>query len=170
MIDPTVHPRSTGTDVRADATPPSRGRAPGPSYYESITSTSKAGPDDDIRVVEVETDALRRARRRRVGRFLKGPIPMCDLAAAARLPGKALAVYLAVHHRAALTRSPRLRLPAGLLVELGVDKHAKARALRHLETAGLIRVERQSGRSPLICLTTPTGKEPSDEAERYYAD
>ena len=45
----------------------------------------------------------------------------------------------------------------------GVDRHAKGRALRILERAGLIAVERSTGRAPRIVLLDPRskGKEPS---------
>jgi DNA-binding MarR family transcriptional regulator len=138
-------------DLRAGATPASRGRDTGPSYYKSNSSRS-ASLDDDIVAIEVETAALRQAQARRARRFLKGPIPMPDIATAARLPGQALAVFLAVYHRTALTREPGVRLPRALMQELGVTKDAKARALRLLEAAGLIHVERSPGRQPNITL------------------
>ena len=132
-------------DRRASATLASRQRDTGSSYKES-TSGTIAG----IAAIEIETGALHRAHMRRAGRFLRGPIPMNDIATAARLPGQALAVFLAVHHRQALTKTQRVNLPKGLLGELGVTKDAKARALRALEGAGLVRVERRSGRSSSI--------------------
>jgi DNA-binding MarR family transcriptional regulator len=97
---------------------------------------------------------LRVARTRHAGRFLKGPIPLNDITVASRLPGRALAVFLAIHHRVALTRNPEVTLPKRLLAELGVTRDGKARALHALEAAGLARVERQHGRSPKIRLTT----------------
>jgi DNA-binding transcriptional ArsR family regulator len=77
---------------------------------------------------------------------------MNDIAAAAQLPGKALAVYLAIRHRTDLTRKNAVKLPAGLMRDLGVSKDAKARALRQLEAAGMITVRRQDGQSPIIAL------------------
>ena len=137
---------------RADAKVPSRRCEPGASYYKSPIQFQKSIADD-IPAIEVETAALRQVRQRRAGRFLKGPIPMSDIAAAAKLPGKVLAVYLAVRHRADLTRSAAVTLPASLMHELGVDKDALARALRQLEAAGLVTVERKRGRSPVITIT-----------------
>jgi len=150
------------TDRRAGATVVSHQCDTGPYYKESSISPSSSG-HGNLRVVEVETSALRQARRRRTGRFLRGPIPMSDIAAAARLPGKALAVYIALHHRAALTRSKAAKLPRALLADLGVDKHGKARALSQLEAAGLISVRRQTGRSPVIELRSTNIKpEPAE--------
>lgn len=140
-------------DDRTGANVPSRGRDTGSSNKESFPSflESKAA---GVSEVEVETAALRAAKARHAGRFLKGPIPLSDIAKASRLPGRALAVLLAVHHRQALTRNPVVTLPKRLLDELGVTKDAKARALRALEVAGLVRVERKSGQSPKVRLTT----------------
>jgi hypothetical protein len=101
---------------------------------------------------EIETAALRRHRQRRSQRFLKGPIPMPDIASAARLPGAALALLLAIHHRTALTGNAVVTLPQALLNELGIAKDAKARGLHHLEDAGLIGVERRPGRAARVWL------------------
>jgi len=139
------------SDHRAGAAPLSRLRDTGASNNDSDSIVRRAVAGD-IAVFEVETAAVVQARRRRARRFLKGPIPLDDLARAARLPGQALTVYLAVHHRMALTREKRVRLPHALMLEFGVTKDAKARALRQLEAAGLVRVERRTGRSAVITL------------------
>lgn len=89
------------------------------------------------------------------GRFLKGPIPLEPLAEASRLPGKALAVYIALRHRCDLEGKSTVSLPAALLRSFGVDKDAKTRALRVLEQAGLIQVERTTGRAARITLISP---------------
>jgi hypothetical protein len=68
------------------------------------------------------------------------------------LPGQALAVYLAIHHRAALTRIDTVTLPKKLLEQFGVSRDAKARALHALEEASLVAVDRKSGRSARIRL------------------
>ena len=128
---------------------PSRPRDTGPSSNDSSPSFLESGAGG-ISVVEVETHALRAARARQMGRFLLGPIPLLDIATASRLPGRALAVFLAIHHRQAITRNPVVTLPKRLLAELGVTKDGKARALHALEAAGLVRVERRYGRSPTI--------------------
>ena len=102
---------------------------------------------------EVETPASH-TRTRRTARFLKGPIPLEAIAQAACLPGKALAVYLAVHHRCDLESRSNITLPAALLTQLGVNRNAKARALQHLEQAGLVRIERKVGTATRILLTS----------------
>jgi hypothetical protein len=119
------------------------------SIYTNRYSTSN---QDDIKETEVETDLVRQSRIRRGERFLKGPIPLKDIAAAACLPGHALALFLAVHHQTALTGKPIVTLPARLLAELGISRGAKSRGLQVLEKAGLVTVARSRGRAARIQL------------------
>jgi len=102
--------------------------------------------------LEVETKWSGARNARIQGQFLKGPIPLADIARAARLPGQALGLFLAVHHRTALTGSSSVTLPAALLQQLGISRDAKARALHTLEQASLVTVERASGRTAKIQL------------------
>jgi hypothetical protein len=44
-------------------------------------------------------------------------------------------------------------LPSGQLLEYGIDRQAKRRALASLEKAGLIAVERPTGKTPVVTLT-----------------
>jgi hypothetical protein len=105
-----------------------------------------------IPVREVPTTALRNHQQRMQGRFLKGPIPLPDIAEAAKLPGQALGVFLAIHHRAALTGSKSVTLPRSLLEQFGVSRDSKARSLRLLEKSSLVAVERSRGRTARITL------------------
>ena len=89
------------------------------SIYTNRYSTSN---QDDIKETEVETNLVRQSRIRRGERFLKGPIPMREIAAAACLPGHALALFLAVHHQTALTGKPVVTcLPDFLLTSASVE-------------------------------------------------
>lgn len=107
-----------------------------------------------LAATEIETRFTRQKSARMKERFLKGPIPLDQIAHAAKLPGKSLSVYLAVHHQTALTRREQVTLPKGLLTQLGVSRDAKARALTELQNAGLIQVERRRGKSSLVTLST----------------
>lgn len=109
--------------------------------------------DTNVREREVETSLTRGNSVRQQGRFLRGPIPMRHIAKAAKLPGQCLSVYLAVHHRTALTRQRWVTLPRGLMDQLGVSRDAKSRALRELQGASLIRLDSSKGRSARISLT-----------------
>jgi hypothetical protein len=102
-----------------------------------------------LRIDEIEVTPL---QRRPTYRFLKGPIPWIGLCAAARLPGQALAVFVAVHHRATLPGNATVTLPKNLLAELGVSRDAKARALHALEEASLVAVERIKGRAARVTI------------------
>jgi DNA-binding transcriptional ArsR family regulator len=115
------------------------------SYNNNIESSR-----EHIQETEVQTDLLRRSQKRWCERFLKGPILMREIAVAACLPGQALALFLAIHHRTALTSKPIVTLPAKLLMELGVSRDAKARGLKALEQAGLVYVSRSKGKAARI--------------------
>jgi hypothetical protein len=105
-----------------------------------------------IPVREVPTTALRNHQLRMQGKFLKGPIPLREIAEASKLPGQALGVYLAIHHRATLTGSTSVTLPRSLLEQFGVSRDSKARSLHALEKATLVSVERRKGRTARITL------------------
>ena len=101
--------------------------------------------------VEVETVWVQEHRQRRLARFLKGPIQLELLLRAARLPGRALVVFLAIRHRADLRGTPYVTLPIKYLTQWGVGQTTKIRALAALERAGLIRiVDRRPGRSTVV--------------------
>jgi len=94
----------------------------------------------------------RRPPRHRPGEgFLKGPIPWPWVEAAGRLPGKALALALCLWREAGFRRRCTVKLcleRAGL----GVSEQAARRALRSLEAAGLVSVERRPGRGLEVTL------------------
>jgi DNA-binding MarR family transcriptional regulator len=122
-------------------------------YMSIYTNRDTLPNQDDIKETEVETDLVRQAKIRRGERFLKGPIPMREIASAARLPGQALALFLAVHHQTALTGKPVVTLPARLLADLGISRGAKSRGLKSLEQSGLITVLQSKGRAARVQLT-----------------
>jgi hypothetical protein len=111
-------------------------------------------PDAAIPVRSVETETGRRQGKHRQGLYLKSQ-PLDPLQAAARVGGSSLAVFIAARHRADVTGAATVTLSSDFLARFGVDKHAKGRALAGLEDAGLITVERASGRSPRITLKRP---------------
>jgi hypothetical protein len=105
---------------------------------------------------EVDTSWRKERRRRRAPRYLKGPVPLALLQKATALPGKALALYLAIRHRFDLRRTPEVTLPADYLAAWGINKDAKRRSLATLEAAGLIRVVgRGPGRSIRVARIEP---------------
>jgi hypothetical protein len=99
--------------------------------------------DPDI-TGEHEIDiGLRRKQAR--GRFLKGPVPLSELVPIGKMPGKALLVWLLIRHRTDLNRGEWATLPRRILQEWGISKNARADALRRLEQAGVIKIDRPKG-------------------------
>ena len=82
---------------------------------------------------------------------------MCWLEAAGSLPGKALHVAVAIRflHGFDLSSST-VRLKPSALRRLGVKKDSARRALGHLESAGLVRVDRRRGRAPIVTIIDNT--------------
>ncbi len=94
----------------------------------------------------------RPARPRRGEGFLKGPVPLGWLEAAARLPGKSLHAGVALWYAAGLSRSAVIPLSNLAGLRFGMDRNAKYRALEWLEEAGLIKIERKLGRAPVVTI------------------
>jgi hypothetical protein len=82
-------------------------------------------------------------------------VPLPWLESAARLPGKSLHAGVALWYAAGLARSPTIALSNVAGNKFGLDRNAKYRALGWLEGAGLIRVERKLGRSPVVTILAP---------------
>lgn len=95
--------------------------------------------------------------------FLRGPIPLDWLAAAAHQPGKSLHVGLGLWFLAGIKKSREIALSGSVLRGLGVKRHSGYRGLVWLEQAGLVRVVRHSGRNPIVTLLELNK---SDDAEQ----
>jgi hypothetical protein len=149
-------PRDIGCGVKA--TPASHQRETGSFYKKSFhralpNQSNSADFSRETITGEVEVVlAGNRAPPRTAERFLKGPIPLSYLAAAARIPGKALALFIIIKHRCDLERCATVTLPLELLRSFGIDRDSKSRALRALELAGLVRVAREKGRGARVTL------------------
>jgi hypothetical protein len=84
--------------------------------------------------------------------FIRGPLPVDWIAAAARLPGLALALALAIWFRRGVEQATSFPLYASTLAKFGVNRWSSYRALMALETAGLVTVERREGRCPVVTI------------------
>ena len=82
--------------------------------------------------------------------FLKGPIPMAWLNAAAKLPGKTLNVGIAIWWLAGMSKTTAFKLTRKALNQLGVSRGAALDALRRLEENGLILVKRLPGQRSTV--------------------
>ena len=84
--------------------------------------------------------------------FLRGPIPLEWLARAAALPGKTLNVSLALWWHHGMAKGKPFKLTRKALEYFNVERDAVGKALTQLEHAGLVQVERSSGRRPTITI------------------
>jgi hypothetical protein len=77
-----------------------------------------------------------------------------------RLSAQAIYVYLSLWRQHILRKSRTVALTTKTLAGFGITRHQKTRALKRLERAGLLTVERHRGRNPLVTLNmdTSTGK------------
>lgn len=83
--------------------------------------------------------------------FLKGPIPLTWLRAAATSPGASpLAVGLLLWHLRALTKSEEVVLSSSARAKLGVERKAAYRGLSALEERGLVQVSRKRGKAARV--------------------
>lgn len=82
--------------------------------------------------------------------FLKGPIPMAWLSKAAKLPGKALNVGIAIWWLHGMSKTKPFKLTGKALDQLDISRDAASSALKRLEAQGLIRVQRAPGQRPAV--------------------
>ena len=87
-------------------------------------------------------------------KFIKGPIPLVWIQAAAKggRGTKALHVALALWFRAGLENCRVVKLTRSVLQPLGVSPDAARRGLQALEAATLVTVERKPGCCPVVTL------------------
>jgi hypothetical protein len=131
-----------------------------------MTSSEPFDPDSlrlpPEMVPEIKTSRRGRPPRHRPGEwFLKGPIQWAWLDRAARLPGSALAVGLALWWEAGRRNRRTVRLCLGR-VGLGVSEQAARRALRALEGAALLSVRCEPGHGLEISLLEVLSEPESD--------
>ena len=89
--------------------------------------------------------------------FLKGPIPLSWLSAAAALPGKTLNVALAVRWVADMSKGGEAHVTKAALQYFGLSEDAYRDGLGRLEVAGLVAVTRKAGqRARVKILPVPT--------------
>jgi hypothetical protein len=74
------------------------------------------------------------------------------LGRAAKLPGKTLATALAIMFESGRRRSKEITLTTAILQRFGVGRKAKHRALKHLQSAGLIDVHQAPRRNPVVAI------------------
>lgn len=91
--------------------------------------------------------------KRRAERFIRGPLPLEWVMRAAALSRKSLHVALAIRFREGLEgRAIALKLCRSDMERFSVGRTAGFNALRELEAAGLIQVERKRGACPRVTI------------------
>jgi hypothetical protein len=112
-------------------------------------------PDLDQLRADPTTPAPRKQKslRHKPGqKFLKGPIPLDHLTLAAKAPGKALAVAVALWFFG-LRVTTQIKFPVRWLkTAFGMDRYTAYRGLAALEKAGLVSVVRHRGRGSIVTL------------------
>jgi hypothetical protein len=95
--------------------------------------------------------------------FLKGPIPLAELVPVAKMPGKTLALWLAIVHRVAWSKTSWVTFPPYVAEDWGISQDAKVDALRRLEQDGRIAVSKSRGGYLKVRLIWKKRKEKSDD-------
>ncbi len=101
-------------------------------------------------------DAQASAQAKAQAGFIKGPLPLDWIQAAARMPGRTLQVALVLWYLAGLKKSDTVRLSSEQMDTVGVSRDAKYDALQRLSAAGLVSVDQRPGRAPLVTLVRST--------------
>jgi hypothetical protein len=104
--------------------------------------------------LELETTKALKAdlEARRARWFIRGPLPLPWIAGAAKLPGKAMHVGLLLWFRCGCEKCRTVRLTRGHRELFGLGRHSVYRALKALEGAGLVQVQRHRGRCPVVTI------------------
>jgi hypothetical protein len=97
-----------------------------------------------------------RPNRPRREKFLCGPVPLAWINKAAELPGKALAVGLALWFLRGCQKRRTVRLTRRTLERFAVKRKPGYLGLQKLEAAGLVRVLRRVGTSPIVTICEST--------------
>jgi hypothetical protein len=89
---------------------------------------------------------------KKLGKFLKGPVPLDWLTKAGKQPGKALHVANVLWYLAGLKKTTTVSLSSKVLRSFGVKRNAGYRGLENLENVGLVSVERHTGRFSVVTI------------------
>lgn len=82
--------------------------------------------------------------------YLSGPIDLDWIVRAADCGRTPLLVGLLLWHKMRLTKNTTIEATSSFFIRFGIDGDAKVRALRKLEQAGLVEVDRRGKRNPAV--------------------
>ena len=109
---------------------------------------------------EIHVNPKTPPKHRSVGKwFVKGPIPGDWLVRASKVSGRALRVGLALWFLVGFKRSRIVKPTWDTWRRFGLCPDSGSRGLAALENAGLIKVERASGKCPVVTICESEGKE-----------
>jgi hypothetical protein len=105
-------------------------------------------PSERATIVAKQTASKRRLKSGHS--FIPGPIPLNWIQLAAKLPGRAVYVGVLLWRDLKLQKSSVIKFSVTRAAGPGLHPNTIRRALLSLERAGLVRVERRSGRHPRV--------------------
>lgn len=104
------------------------------------------------RMTEATRERWKAKRKRDGGKFLSGPVPLQWLKQAAQLPGKSLAVGMAIWFIRGISHADVIKFTPSTWEQFGLQRRSVYNGLKQLESAGLVTVARHSGRCPVVTL------------------
>jgi len=123
---------------------------------EEVVTLMRRRPADDqrVRILAYDPRTKTFGTKPQIVRFLRGPVPWDWIEAAAKLPGRALAVGLCLWRAKGMSKAtaPHIRLGSNDLKSMAIDRRAKSRALAALEAVGLVSIKRRPGRLPEVII------------------
>ena len=119
----------------------------------SLVTDSISGETFLETFVETETHLRKNASKKRVWNFFG--MPEYWVSGASCLPGKSWHVACAIWVSAKMSKKSSIKLSPSLLARFSVDRYSGYRALRKLEEAGLVVVDRHRGRAPQVTIVLP---------------
>lgn len=126
-----------------------------PESFDNDLETAFAAVEKRIAKRQEHTAVRKNEPRGRIPKgkaFLTGRIPMEWVASMSLVSKKSLPVALVILFLVRVNHSPTIALESKWLRAMGVARTARNTALRELEAAGLIRIERHRGRLPRVTL------------------
>jgi len=114
---------------------------------------------ENLREVKVQPSSIKMRQRSEVLAFQRGgqfflhrnlEIAWMDKLLTCSRP--AIIVGLCIQYWSVLKKTDKIKVTSSTLKEKGISRHQKARALCELESKGLISVERQPGKNPVVAI------------------
>lgn len=131
---------------------PSRGTDSSQGDFDEVTSVIEGQTGLEYSVEDFRVMTSAENDRRRAGRFIKGPLPVATIAAAATNSPAALQAALALFFLHGMTGKRRFKAEPARFDELGISRKSRQRGLKALEEIGLITIDRRSGTSLEVTL------------------